>query len=122
MTPYGPGFFGITIRSQTKTLSNGESPGSIARILVRGTGPRGPPARRAQTTRPRRVHGALRLDDSPEPLPPSDVDLIAACRAGDSTAHLDRCRAPVGLPTGACGSGGVQIRSRGACCARPPAA
>jgi len=49
----------------------------------------------------------LRLDDSPEPLPPSDVDVIAACRAGDSAAHLDRSRAPVGLPTGACGAGGV---------------
>ena len=43
----------------------------------------------------------LRLDDSPEPLPPSDVDLIAACRAGDSAAHLDRCRAP-GWPPDRC--------------------
>ena len=29
----------------------------------------------------------LRLDESPEPLPLSDADLIAACRAGDAAAY-----------------------------------
>jgi hypothetical protein len=29
----------------------------------------------------------LRLGESAEPLPPSDADLIAACRAGDAAAY-----------------------------------
>jgi hypothetical protein len=96
-------------------VSNGEYPGSIARILVRGTGPRGPPARRGdgptdapvgsraraptrgaqaespgETTEPLRLDESaepLRLGESAEPLPPSDADLIAACRAGDAAAY-----------------------------------
>ena len=48
----------------------------------------------------------LRLDESPEPLPLSDADLIAACRAGDAAAAARTTR-----------SG-----PRCACCARPPAA
>src|SRR5207244_3529667 len=55
----------VTIRSQPRTVSNGESPGSIARRRVRGTGTRGSPARRgdtarargAQAQRPWRTHG-----------------------------------------------------------------
>src|SRR5207248_2232959 len=57
----------VTIRSQPRTVSSGESPGSIARRRVRGTGTRGSPARRglsararsrgAQAERPRRARG-----------------------------------------------------------------
>ena len=44
--------------------------------------PRDPlPARLDESAEP------LRLGESAEPLPPSDADLIAACRAGDAAAY-----------------------------------
>jgi hypothetical protein len=68
-------------------MSNGESPGSIARIFVRGTGPREPPPAVPRPRDPGESAEPLRPGESAEPLPPSDADLIAACRAGDAAAY-----------------------------------
>jgi hypothetical protein len=83
----------VTIRSQSRTVSNGESPGSIARMLVRGTGLRGPSA-------PARQAPASPVPARPLPATPVPARPLPATPAPRRPGRTDPARPGVTAPSG----------------------